>query len=124
MKKHLLLCLRICVYLLMLLCVAGFALSFLITTLPPRVRSAPTPSEVGFAHEELVFENADGLALKGWLVAREEARGLVVLAHGLGAGKSDLIDMVPFLHRAGYALLLFDFDSVVESTRRRHVVAR
>ncbi len=114
-RKHLFLILRICAYVLLLISVAGYALSFLITTLPPRQRSAPTPGDAGFAYEELDFESADGLVLRGWLVPHEEARGVILLAHGLGAEKSDLIDMVPFLHRGGYALFLFDFRGHGES---------
>jgi len=111
--------LRVIVYLALAACLAGYALSFLITAAPPRARAAANPSAIGLDFEAVAFTSRDGTGLKGWLVPHPKPKGVVVLSHGLGAERSDLLDMVPFLHRAGYALLLYDFRAHGESEGRQ-----
>jgi fermentation-respiration switch protein FrsA (DUF1100 family) len=43
------------------------------------------------------------------------ARGTIILCHGYPANRSDVSPLIPFLHRAGYNVLAFDFRRLGES---------
>ncbi len=66
----------------------------------------PKTFELGF--EDVSFQAADGVALKGWWVPAAEARGSVVLIHGLNRSRIEMARKLPFLHRQGWNALLFD----------------
>jgi len=61
------------------------------------------------------FESASGTVIHGWLVQPATNRGIVILQHGVRADKSTLIERAKFLARAGYGVLLFDFQAHGES---------
>jgi pimeloyl-ACP methyl ester carboxylesterase len=67
-----------------------------------------TPASFGLAHEDVAFEAADGTTLKGWWVPAREARGSVVLVHGLNRSRIEMVRKLPFLHGQGMSALLFD----------------
>lgn len=73
-----------------------------------------TPWEVGVPFEEVSFRSADGVALRGWWFARP-GRRVIVGCSGLNGSKSDLIGIGPYLYRAGFSVLLFDFRDRGES---------
>lgn len=73
-----------------------------------------TPWEVGVPFEEVCFRAADGVALRGWWFARS-GRRVIVGCSGLNGSKSDLIGIGPYLYRAGFSVLLFDFRDRGES---------
>lgn len=75
----------------------------------PRMVERETPEKFGLAHEEVWIPGAGGKSLFGWLVptADESAPTLVIL-HGWGGNAETMLPLVPPLHRAGFALLLFD----------------
>ena len=82
--------------------------------------SAPSPSVVGpqpadLLVESVVVDGKDETALKGWFVAGEPGRGVVLLLHGLRADRRQMIGRARFLHRAGYSVLLIDFQAHGES---------
>lgn len=98
-----------------------------LTKLMLKARRAPltrTPAEAGLPFEDVAFEAADGVGLRGWFIPREgEGPGPVVLfVHGwlwnrLGniAGQVPIddrdVDFLPAtraLHDAGFGVLLFD----------------
>ncbi|MEX0785111.1 MAG: alpha/beta fold hydrolase [Dehalococcoidia bacterium] len=61
--------------------------------------------------EEISFRSRDGTRLSGWFV-RAPADGpapAVVLSHGHGRSRAELLPHADFLHRAGYAVLAFDY---------------
>lgn len=81
---------------------------------------APAPKIVGeppadLPAEKVEFDSESGSRIRGWRVPAEEARGVVVLAHGLRASRWDMVDRARFLHRAGYAVLLYDAQAHGES---------
>lgn len=52
----------------------------------------------------------DGLQLRGWFVpAQKPTNATVVVCHGIGANQSVFSGVLPFLHRAGFNVLTFDF---------------
>jgi len=68
-----------------------------------------TPASFSLPYEEISFNARDGVPLKGWWVpAGGEARGTVVLVHGLNRSRIEMVRKVPFLHRLGWNAMLFD----------------
>lgn len=67
------------------------------------------------AVEPVSFPSKSGATISGWLLAGETNRGVIVLQHGIRADKSTLVERAKFLSRAGYAVLLFDFQAHGES---------
>lgn len=82
---------------------------------PPRRPLIFTPSNYGMAYESVTFESLDGLQLKGWLIPNNQSRSLIIVCHGHGANKADVLFAAEFLYGNGYQILLFDFRSHGES---------
>jgi pimeloyl-ACP methyl ester carboxylesterase len=58
--------------------------------------------------ENVRFAATDGLSLSGWFVPREGATRAVVLLHGHGSHRRQVLARAKFLHAQGYAVLLYD----------------
>ena len=67
------------------------------------------------AVEPVTFPSKSGATISAWLVQGATNRGVVILQHGIRADKSTLVERAKFLSRAGYAVLLFDFQAHGES---------
>ena len=67
-----------------------------------------TPKSFDLPYEEVAFNAPDGVPLKGWWVPAPDARGTVVLVHGLNRSRIEMVKKVPFLHKQGWNALLFD----------------
>lgn len=81
-------------------------------------RADPTP-ELGLAFEDVAFPAVDGLTLRGWFVPAENADApAVVYAHGSGRDQRSGLPLAPWLHRAGYHVLLFSYRDHGLSDRR------
>jgi fermentation-respiration switch protein FrsA (DUF1100 family) len=65
--------------------------------------------ELGLNFEEVRFAASDGERISGWFIPAGQSRRTVVVCHGVGANKSNFMGVAPFLHRAGWNVLLFDF---------------
>lgn len=76
---------------------------------PPRSHPPVTPAARGLAYEDVTFATEDGLSLRGWWAPAAPGAPVVVFLHGYGASKAQSLAVLPFLHRAGYAVLAFDF---------------
>lgn len=76
----------------------------------------PLPHDVPI--EIVDFKDEAGTLLKGWLIPGERGRGAVLLLHGHGGHKSMSMDRVRFLHEAGYAVFVFDFQGHGESEQK------
>jgi alpha-beta hydrolase superfamily lysophospholipase len=67
-------------------------------------------------HAQFVeFPSASGAMIRGWLVAGQPGKGVVVLMHGVHADRRVMVARAEFLSRAGYSVLLFDFQGHGES---------
>lgn len=79
-----------------------------------------TPKNMGMAFEAVHFESMDGTRLAGWYVpARKAPKGVIVLCHGVDGTRTSMLAAADILHRAGYAVLLFDFRARGESEGSR-----
>ncbi|MFH1368354.1 MAG: alpha/beta hydrolase [Elusimicrobiota bacterium] len=77
----------------------------------PRFADETTPREYGLKYETVEFAASGGVNLKGWFVpAEKRSDTTIIVCHGWGAGKSDILSSTFFLNtRGGYNLLYFDF---------------
>lgn len=73
-----------------------------------RENAGLTPQSFSLPFEEVSFQAPDGVTLKGWWVPAPEARGTVVLVHGLNRSRIEMVRKAPFLHAQGWNALLFD----------------
>jgi pimeloyl-ACP methyl ester carboxylesterase len=77
------------------------------TNVPRTAVGSATPADRGLAYRDVVFPTSDGLRLSGWYVPSANAAA-VVLLHGAGSTRSDVLDQAVVLARHGYGVLLFD----------------
>lgn len=73
-----------------------------------RENAGLTPTSFSLPFEEIAFDAPDGVPLKGWWVPAPDARGTVVLVHGLNRSRIEMVRKAPFLHAQGWNALLFD----------------
>lgn len=69
--------------------------------------------------EPVEFPSASGAQLHGWRIAGQPGKGVVVLLHGIHANRRVMVERAKFLSRAGYSVLLFDFQAHGESVGRQ-----
>lgn len=70
------------------------------------------------AVQAVTFLATDGVRLSGWKVGVDPARPWILLCHGLGANRTDLLEIAAGLTRASYNVFLFDFRAHGESAGR------
>jgi len=81
----------------------------------PSQRRVPLPATTNYPIESVSFPSASGATIQGWLVPAKVSKGVIVLMHGVHADRRTMGGRVNFLHRAGYSILLFDFQAHGES---------
>ncbi len=70
-----------------------------------------TPQSFDMDYSDVQFKARDGVELKGWYVPAApgaEAKGTVVLCHGLNRSRVEMLPEAQFAHGLGYDVLLFD----------------
>lgn len=65
------------------------------------------------------FESGSGSKLSGWLIPGRKGAGAIVLMHGYRGDRRQMLGRASFLSRAGYSVLLFDFQAHGESPGKR-----
>lgn len=96
----------------------GAALLFLRNTLLPRLPIARTPESFGLPADTVRFQATDGMRLEGWRIPADPKRSWILLCHGIGSNRADLLDIAAALHKARFNLLLFDLRGHGESAGR------
>lgn len=85
------------------------AVLFLRNTVLPRLAVTRTPELFSLPAHTVHFRATDGISLEGWTIAADPSRPWIIMCHGLGSNRSDLLDIAAGLHRARFNLFLFDF---------------
>ena len=85
------------------------AILFLRNTLLPKVPITVTPAQWDLPFETVQFQASDGLHLEGWAIVADPTHPWMILCHGVGSNRADLMDIAAGLHAGGFNLLLFDF---------------
>jgi fermentation-respiration switch protein FrsA (DUF1100 family) len=93
---------------------------FVGTWLAGTILSAPANQTVGnlpadLAGRSVEFPSASGSTIHGWFIPGKQGAGAVILMHGVRANRLSMLDRARFLARAGYSVLLFDFQAHGES---------
>jgi dipeptidyl aminopeptidase/acylaminoacyl peptidase len=90
---------------------------FYLNTHPPRYPYTRKPSEFNVSFEDVKFKNRDNINLKGWFLPAGGSvpAPTIIIAHGLGASKSDFVDLGACFVKEGFNVLLFDFRAHGES---------
>ncbi len=65
--------------------------------------------------EAVTFAGKSGNLLSGWYVKGNAGKGGILLMHSVKSNRREMLDRANFLYRAGYSLLLFDFQAHGES---------
>jgi pimeloyl-ACP methyl ester carboxylesterase len=77
-------------------------------TYPDKENAGLTPASFQLAYEDVTFKAGDGVPLSGWWVPMENAKGTVILVHGLNRSRIEMVRKTPFLQKQGWNALLFD----------------
>jgi fermentation-respiration switch protein FrsA (DUF1100 family) len=82
---------------------------------------SPAPAVIGppptdLQGETVTFESASGSRLSGWFIPGQPDMGSVLLMHGVRSNRLAMLDRARVLHRYGFSILLFDFQSHGESS--------
>jgi len=91
---------------------------------PRNAAVAQTPDQYKLAYETIDFATADGVRLRGWFIPaaggesplREDKSGrTIILCHGWGSNRGELLRDTHFLAEHGFNLFYFDFRASGES---------
>lgn len=92
---------------------------------PPVFPSWRDPGDAYLYYRDLMLTTKDGVSLAAWYVpALEPEAASIVLCHGLLDSKWTMLRLVPWLHDAGYNVLLFDFRGHGASEERPTSIGR
>lgn len=83
----------------------------------PRFPLESNPKHYGYDYENVEFITEDNLKIKGWFIKSiTPSEKTIILLHGWGADKGNILPSTLFLnHRGNYNLLYFDFRNHGES---------
>jgi alpha-beta hydrolase superfamily lysophospholipase len=87
---------------------------------PSNCEIGPPPTDMPV--QPVQFPSSSGAILHGWLVRGQAGKGVVILMHGIRANRLQQGEHARFLYRAGYSVLLFDFQAHGESVGK-HITA-
>ena len=73
----------------------------------PATAISRTPADLGLAYRTVALQTTDGVRLAGWYLPGSNGAG-VVLLHGAGSTRSNVLDQARVLSRHGYAVVLVD----------------
>lgn len=74
------------------------------------------PDMFRLPYEKISFLTKDRIMLRGWFIpAPEESDKTVLVLHGMGNNRGDMLQHTHFLHEAGFNLMYFDFRAAGES---------
>jgi uncharacterized protein len=95
-------------FVILLVLALGFGLSFYFTK-RGQLGETHSPDEYGLDFETIEFKTSDKLTLRGvWIPASGSDKAVVIL-HGHNSSYDFDIYRAPYLHEAGFNVLLFDF---------------
>lgn len=84
---------------------------------PRKAAVAQTPDQYKLAYETIDFVTADGVRLRGWFIPAVGAASgrTIILCHGWGSNRGELLRDTHFLAEHGFNLFYFDFRASGES---------
>lgn len=96
---------------------------------PPRFPYWRDPADASIYYRDVTLATSDGLKLAAWYVPAVQPPGpqaspSIILAHGLMDSKWTMLQLVPWLHEAGYNVLAFDFRGHGDSDKEPTTIGR
>ncbi|MGD8398462.1 MAG: alpha/beta fold hydrolase, partial [Anaerolineae bacterium] len=96
---------------------------------PPRFPYWSDPADAEIYYRDVTLTTDDGVELAAWYVPAAgqmapETSPSIILAHGLMDRKATMIQIVPWLHEAGYNVILVDFRGHGESEKLPTTIGR
>jgi alpha-beta hydrolase superfamily lysophospholipase len=97
---------------------------------PPRFPTWRDPGGASIYYRDITLTTADGLELSAWFVPAISTSSpptdaaTIILAHGLLESKESMRHLVPWLHEAGYNVMLLDFRGHGQSDLQPTTVGR
>ncbi len=82
---------------------------FLRNTVLPRMPLSVTPEMLHLPSDTVHFQASDGVPLEGWKIIGQTGKPWLVMCHGLGSNRADLLEIATGLSKTGFNMLLFDF---------------
>jgi dienelactone hydrolase len=73
----------------------------------PSTQITSTPSALGLEYESVTLTTTEGVQLAAWYMPGTNGAGVVVM-HGAGSTRSDVLDQAAVLARRGYTVVLID----------------
>jgi uncharacterized protein len=98
---------------LVILAVAGVAFVGWILARPVQTRVGDGPAELNA--QAVTFHSDSGANVAAWWCPISNSRGTVLLLPGIRANRLSMVDRARFLRRAGYSILLIDFQATGET---------
>ena len=100
---------------LMLACL-GIEVIYIIWVTRPAPTSicCATPADLDLAYEQVTLTSGDGVILSGWYIPSRN-KAAVILLHGYGANRTEMLGRAGALARHGYGVLLYDLRAHGES---------
>jgi fermentation-respiration switch protein FrsA (DUF1100 family) len=102
----------ICAALLFVTILGALSLGWMLAR-PVQTRIGDPP--LGLDAEPVSFESDSGAEVHGWWCPVGNGRGAVLLLPGIRANRLSMVDRARFLRRAGYSVLLIDFQATGET---------
>lgn len=114
--------------LLLLAALSAWALFFFITEIrkgadmilvPDILPNINTPEHFGLSYEPVWFSSADGAKIHGWWIPTQNGTSdkTIVLSHGWGTNRGDILPSTWYLAKEGFNLFYFDFRGCGDSPR-------
>jgi len=76
----------------------------------PKVGDRLNPkTTLGLSYKDVTLDAEDGMKIKGWFIPSQQSDKGVVIAHGLGANKSNFMGLASLWHEMGFNVIIFDF---------------
>lgn len=66
-----------------------------------------TPADKGLAYEEVTLTTGDGILLNGWYLPSRN-RAAIIMLHGYGGNRLEMLNRAALLAKHGYGVLLYD----------------
>jgi uncharacterized protein len=93
--------------LLLIATLAWLGSNYLLARRPPD--EADSPKTHGLTAEAAEFQSGDGLTLRGWYIPAENSTKTIIVCSGANGSLDADVHVAPWLHEAGYNVLLFNW---------------
>ena len=98
---------------LLIILVTGFLIAGSVLTAPVNRSIGDPPTDI--PARLVQFPSRSGATIHGWFIPGKKDAGAVILMHGVRSNRLSMLDRARFLSRAGFTVLLFDFQAHGES---------